>query len=65
MAIGVSLGSILLSFQLLAAGYGGDVITADSVLLVVSISRIMVVSAILCVIVVLLSSLKTPASGQK
>jgi EmrB/QacA subfamily drug resistance transporter len=58
MALGVSLGSILLSFQLMAAGYGGDVITADPALLAVSISRIMAVSAILCVIVVLLSSLK-------
>ncbi|MDP3565120.1 MAG: MFS transporter [Methanoregula sp.] len=58
MAVGVSLGSILLSFQLMAAGYGGDVITADPTLLAVSVSRIMAVSAILCVIVVLLSSMK-------
>ncbi|MDP2796714.1 MAG: DHA2 family efflux MFS transporter permease subunit [Methanoregula sp.] len=58
MALGVSLGSILLSFQLLAAGYGGDVIAADPTLLAVSISRIMAVSAVLCVFVVLLSSLK-------
>jgi EmrB/QacA subfamily drug resistance transporter len=58
MALGVSLGSILLSFQLLTAGYGGDVITADPALLAVSISRIMAVSAILCVIVVILSLLK-------
>jgi EmrB/QacA subfamily drug resistance transporter len=55
MALGVSLGSILLSFQLMAAGYGGDIITADPVLLAVSISRIMAVSAGMCVIVVLLS----------
>ncbi|MDO9324284.1 MAG: MFS transporter, partial [Methanoregula sp.] len=60
MALGVSLGSILLSFQLLAAGYGGDVIAADPALLSISISRIMIVSACLCVIVVLLSLLKTP-----
>jgi len=58
MALGVSLGSILLSFQLMAAGYGGDVITADPALLAVSISRIMAFSAILCVIVVLLSSVE-------
>jgi len=58
MALGVSLGSILLSFQLMAAGYGGDVITADPALLAVSISRIMVVSAILCAVVVMLSLLK-------
>jgi EmrB/QacA subfamily drug resistance transporter len=58
MALGVSLGSILLSFQLMDAGYGGDVIAADPTLLAVSISRIMAVSAILCAIVVLLSWLK-------
>lgn len=57
MALGVSLGSILLSFQLMAAGYGGDVITADPALLAVSISRIMAVCACLCGIVVLLSLL--------
>jgi MFS family permease len=55
MALGVSLGSILLSFQLMAAGYGGDVIAADPLLLAVSISRILGVSAVLCGIVVLLS----------
>jgi EmrB/QacA subfamily drug resistance transporter len=58
MALGVSLGSILLSFQLLAAGYEGDVITADPALLAISISRIMAVSAVLCVIVVVLSLMK-------
>ncbi|HZK30401.1 MAG TPA: MFS transporter [Methanoregula sp.] len=58
MALGVSLGSILLSFQLMGAGFTGDVITADPALLAVSISRIMAVSAVLCGIVVLLSSLK-------
>ena len=58
MALGVSLGSILLTFQLLTTGYGGDVITADPTLLAISISRIMAVSAILCVFVILLSSLK-------
>jgi EmrB/QacA subfamily drug resistance transporter len=58
MALGVSLGSILLSFQLIASGYSGDVITAEPALLAVSISRIMAVSAILCIIVVLLSLLK-------
>ena len=58
MALGVSLGSILLSFQLMGAGYDGDVLTADPVLLAVSVSRIMAVSAVLCVIVVLLSSVK-------
>jgi EmrB/QacA subfamily drug resistance transporter len=58
MALGVSLGSILLSFQLMAAGYGGDVIAADPALLAVSISHIMIFSAVLCVIVVVLSSLK-------
>ena len=56
--LGVSLGSILLSFQLLTAGYGGDVITADPTLLAISTSRIMAVSAILCLFVILLSSLK-------
>ncbi|MDO9550524.1 MAG: MFS transporter [Methanoregula sp.] len=58
MALGVSLGSILLSFQLLAAGYSGDIITADPALLAVSISRIMAVSAVLCIVVVLLSLMK-------
>ena len=58
MALGVSLGSILLSFQLLTAGYGGDVITADPILLAISISRIMAVSAVLCLVVIFLSSLK-------
>ena len=58
MALGVSLGSILLTFQLMAGGYGGDVIAADPALLAISISRIMAFSAVLCVIVVMLSSLK-------
>ena len=58
MSLGVSLGSILLSFQLMAAGYGGDVITADPMLLAISISRIMAVSAVLCLVVIFLSSLK-------
>ena len=58
MSLGVSLGSILLSFQLMAAGYDGDVITADPMLLAISISRIMAVSAVLCLFVILLSSLK-------
>lgn len=65
MALGVSLGSILLSFQLLAAGYRGDVITADPALLAASISNILIVSACLCVLVVLLSLLKTTAHGDK
>ncbi len=58
MSLGVSLGSILLSFQLMAAGYGGDVITADPMLLAISISRIMAVSAVLCLVVIILSLLK-------
>jgi EmrB/QacA subfamily drug resistance transporter len=58
MALGVSLGSILLSFQLMAAGYGGDVISADPMLLAITISRIMAISAVLCLFVILLSSLK-------
>lgn len=58
MALGISLGSILLSFQLMAAGYSGNVITADPALLAVSISRIMAFSAVLCAIVVLLSTRK-------
>ena len=64
MALGVSLGSILLSFQLLAAGYGGYVINADPALLAVSISRIMLVSASLSLIVVMLSLLKNPNTGK-
>ncbi|PKL58483.1 MAG: MFS transporter, partial [Methanomicrobiales archaeon HGW-Methanomicrobiales-5] len=64
MALGVSLGSILLSFQLLTAGYSGDIITADPALLAVSISRIMAVSAVLCIVVVLLSLMKNPPSKQ-
>ena len=58
MSLGVSLGSILLSFQLMAAGYDGDVITADPMLLAITISRIMAVSAVLCLVVIFLSSLK-------
>jgi MFS family permease len=58
MALGVSLGSILLSFQLLASGYGGDVISADPTQIAVAISRIMAVSAIFCMVVVLLSTRK-------
>jgi hypothetical protein len=42
----------------MAAGYGGDVITADPMLLAISISRIMAVSAVLCLVVIFLSSLK-------
>jgi len=55
MALGVSFGSILLSLQLGVAGYHGAVLDADPSLLAISISRIMVVSAFLCLIVALLT----------
>jgi Na+/melibiose symporter-like transporter len=55
MALGVSFGSILLTLQLGSAGYHGAVLDADPALLAISISRIMVVSAILCILVALLT----------
>lgn len=55
MALGVSFGSILLSLQLGIAGYHGAVLDADPALLAVSISKIMVISAVLCLIVALLT----------
>jgi MFS family permease len=55
MALGVSFGSILLTLQLGSAGYHGAVLDADPALLAVSISRIMVVSAILCLLVALIT----------
>jgi len=55
MALGVSFGSILLTLQLGSEGYHGAVLDADPALLALSISRIMVVSAILCILVALLT----------
>jgi len=55
MALGVSLGSILLSLQLNNAGYNGAVPDAGPALLALSISQIMVISAILCLIVAVLT----------
>lgn len=51
MALGVSFGSILLSFQLVMAGYHGDVLSAGPSLLASSISSIMVLCCVLCLIV--------------
>jgi len=48
MTLGVSISSILLTYQLQSAGYSGPVIGADPVLLSWSISTIMVVAAVLC-----------------
>jgi Na+/melibiose symporter-like transporter len=55
MALGVSLGSILLLLQLNNAGYKGAVLDADPALLAQSISQIMVISAVLCLVVAVLA----------
>jgi fucose permease len=55
MALGVSLGSILLSVQLATAGYYGEVVSADPSLLASSISIVMVLSGLMCVIVTILT----------
>lgn len=55
MALGVSLGSILLSVQLATAGYYGEVVSADPSLLASSISMVMVLSGLMCVIVTVLT----------
>ena len=48
MTLGVSISSILLTYQLQSAGYFGPVIGADPVLLSGAISIIMAVAAVLC-----------------
>jgi hypothetical protein len=55
MALGVSFGSILLTFQFLFAGDTGDVLTVAPALLAASASHIMLLCGFLCVIVALLS----------
>jgi len=55
MALGVSFGSILLSVQLAMAGYGGEVLGAAPSLLAVSISGIMALSGVLCIVVAVLT----------
>ena len=55
MTLGVSFGSILLSLQLVIAGSPGDVLGADPTLLARSISHIMMISAVLCLVVAILA----------
>ena len=55
MTLGVSFGSILLSLQLVIAGSPGDVLGADPTLLARSISHIMMISAVLCLVVAVLA----------
>jgi predicted MFS family arabinose efflux permease len=55
MALGVSIGSILLSVQLAMMGYHGEVVSADPSVLASSISMVMVLSGLLCVIVTVLT----------
>lgn len=51
MALGVSFGSILLSYQLGMAGFRGDVMSADPALIASSISSIMALCCVLCLVV--------------
>ncbi len=58
MALGVSVSTILLSMQLKLAGYSGPVLDARPELLSVSISNVMFVAAILCIIGTIVAALR-------
>ena len=58
MALGVSFGSILLSLQFLMAGDTGDVLTVPPSLLATSVSHIMALCCVICLIVAGLTAKK-------
>ncbi len=55
MALGVSFSGILVSLQLAGAGYYGTLVEADPGLLSATISRVMIIAGVLCIIGTLVS----------
>jgi EmrB/QacA subfamily drug resistance transporter len=55
MALGVSLSGVLVSMQLASAGYSGTLVLAGPQLLSLTISRVMILSGLLCVVGTLVS----------
>ena len=55
MALGVSFSGILVSLQLAGAGYYGTLVEAEPVLLSATISRVMIIAGVLCIIGTLFS----------
>lgn len=55
MALGVSFAGVLVSLQLVNAGYYGTLVEADPALIAATISRVMMLAGILCIIGALVS----------
>lgn len=63
MALGVSLSGVLVSVQLSSAGYAGTLVQAGPGLLSLVISRVMMLSGMLCIIAALVSAYRGAKSG--
>jgi len=64
MALGVSFSGVLVSLQLVQAGYYGTLVEAEPVLLSATISRVMILAGILCIIGTLVSIYRGLNSAQ-
>jgi predicted MFS family arabinose efflux permease len=64
MALGVSFAGVLVSLQLFNAGYYGTLVEADPGLIAATISRVMMLAGILCIIGALVSIYRGLSSAK-
>ena len=64
MALGVSLSGVLVSLQLAQAGYSGTILEAGKELLAASISQVMIMAGVLCIIGAVVAIYRGRLSGQ-
>lgn len=64
MALGVSLSGVLVSLQLAQAGYSGTILEAGKELLAASISQVMIMAGVLCIIGAIVAIYRGRLSGQ-